>query len=96
MIEIDVRVPASLAAADVPARVEEACAAEALIMAMRGTLATYPGCDHWHYKKPGEKGTLEITHWGKTNRLWFKVTNDREGPWIGPAMQRLKRALEAA
>ena len=95
MLEIDARLAPGTQAPEVPDRVESLCAAQGLIMATRGTLATYPGCVHWHFKRPGEKGTLEITWWAKTARLWFKVADGREGPWIRAAIERVKKELEA-
>lgn len=94
MIEIEVHMPAGADPGSVPIAVEQAAAREELIIAMRGTLATYPGCIHWHLKRAGEKGTLETTYWPKTGRLWFKVADGREGPWIRGAMDRLRSLLE--
>src|SRR4051794_41704257 len=58
---------------DAMAVVESACASAGLTITMRGTLAAYPGCVHWHLKRGRERGTLEITWWPKTAELWFKV-----------------------
>ena len=44
---------------------------------MKGTLASFPNCVHWHWKRGKERGTLEITWWGKQDRLWFKVAAGR-------------------
>jgi hypothetical protein len=49
---------------------------------------------HWHFKRAGEKGTLEVTWWPKHRKLWFKVADGREGPWIRTAMERLREQLE--
>ena len=95
MIEIEVHLPAGGAGMAVPVAVEQAAAREGLIAALRGTLGTYPGCVHWHFKRAGEKGTLEVTWWPKTQRLWFKVADGREGPWLRGAMERLRTQLEA-
>lgn len=95
MIEIEVHLPAGLDPKSVPIAVEQAAAKEELISAMRGTLATYPGCVHWHFKRAGEKGTLEVTWWPKMSRLWFKIADGREGPWIRSSIERLRTLLEA-
>ena len=42
-------------------------------MCAKGTLASYPGCIHWHLKMGTQKGHLEITWWEAENRLCFKV-----------------------
>jgi hypothetical protein len=69
--------------------IESACAAEGLRLTLKGTLKAYPGCIHWHYKRGGEAGTLEITLWKSTPRLWFKVSDSRQGTWIDEAIARL-------
>jgi hypothetical protein len=61
---------------------------------MKGTLANYPGCVHWHYKKGKARGTLEITWWERENRLWFKVAKGRTGDWIEGSITRLKGKIE--
>jgi hypothetical protein len=94
VIELDVHLPQDIDAAGVPPLIEQACAREELIAAMRGTLATYPGCIHWHFKRAGERGTLEVTWWPKNRKLWFKVADGREGSWIRGAMERLRDRLE--
>ncbi len=40
---------------------------------LRGILRTYPGSKHWHFQKPGERGTLEATLWPARNQVWFSV-----------------------
>lgn len=95
MFEIDVRLPDGAVLAALPDQIEEQCQAEGMISAMRGTLATYPGCIHWHFKRSGQPGTLEVTWWPKASRLWFKVADGRDGPWIKPAITRVKAAFEA-
>jgi hypothetical protein len=94
VIELDIHVPHDIDAKRMPPLIEQACAREDLIAATRGTLGTYPGCVHWHFKRAGEKGTLEVTWWPKHRKLWFKVADGREGPWIRTAMERLREQLE--
>jgi hypothetical protein len=96
MIEIDVDIPATLERATIPALVEQECRDEHLSIAERTTLAAYPGCVHWHLKRGKERGTLEITWWERTDRLWFKVASNRTAPWIEPTIARLKARLEQA
>jgi hypothetical protein len=79
---------------DVEGVVERACAAEGLRLTLKGTLAGYPGCVHWHYKKGKERGTLEITWWESKRRLWFKVAAGRTGEWIEAAAEKLKKRIE--
>jgi hypothetical protein len=74
--------------------IESACAAEGLRLTLKGTLKANPGCIHWHYKRGHESGTLEITLWPSTPRLWFKVGDSRQGTWIDGVIERLKGKIE--
>jgi hypothetical protein len=77
------------------AAVDEACERAGLTVTLRGTLAAYPGCVHWHVKKGREAGTLEITWWPKTGQLWFKIADNRNGHWIASAAGEIRRRIEA-
>ena len=84
------------AAADVSIMVllvEAQCAAEGLQLTLKGTLAKYPGCVHWHFKRGSERGTLEITWWAKTRRFWFSIQARRTGAWVEETLERLKKVL---
>ncbi|HLV98591.1 MAG TPA: hypothetical protein VKT82_07940 [Ktedonobacterales bacterium] len=65
-----------------------------LKMRMRGTLHTYPGSLHWHFEKPGERGTLEVTLWPARQRLWLSVQAGRRARWIEDALPHIKAQLE--
>jgi len=93
MIEVDLPIPPRRAAGTVPGRVERACAAEGLTRTLKSTLAKYPGCIHWHFKKGKERGTLEITWWGRERRLWFKISAGRNGDWMAACVRRLKERM---
>lgn len=73
MIEVEIQISADTTNDSVVRVVEQDCKAYGLTQALKGTLASYPGCVHWHFKKDKEKGILEITWWESENRLWFKV-----------------------
>ena len=75
-------------------RIDRAIDRCGLGVSMRGTLAKYPGCAHWHLKKGRERGTLEVTLWPRERRLWLSVQSGRTGPWIDGAIKQLKAALE--
>ena len=72
-----------------------ACAAEGLRLALDSTLAKYPGCRHWHYKRDRQRGTLEITLWPARRRLWITVHAGRTGDSIADCLPRIRRAVEA-
>jgi hypothetical protein len=91
MREFDLHPPTN---GDPAAAVDRACAEAGLLVTMRGPLAAYPGCIHWHVKKGRLPGTLEITWWPQSGRLWIKVANNRDGPWIDAAVGELRRRIE--
>lgn len=91
-IEVSLRHPGKVDSAE---RVVEACAARlGLRVTLKGTLARYPACLHWHFKRGRERGTLEVT-WSPTEqRLWLSVQTGRTGEWIEAAAANFKAALE--
>ena len=98
MIELDVPVPAGAGAhlAHIEQAVETSCAAAGLRRTLKGTLASYPGCVHWHYAQPSARGTLEITWWPRRERLWLKVSQGRTAPWITSLLPHLQHTLQTA
>jgi hypothetical protein len=62
-------------------------------VALRTTLAKFPGCVHWHLKLGREPGTLEVTFWPDAGRLWFTVHERRGGRWIEGKMKELAAKL---
>ena len=95
MLEVEIHLPPHLLPESISSFVEETCNSLNLDLATRGTLAKYPSCIHWHYKKGKARGTLEITWWEREHRLWIKVAAGRRADWIDEAIPGLKRALEA-
>jgi hypothetical protein len=71
-----------------PALIERAVA-DAGLLASRLELRGYPGATHWHIKRPGAKGTLELTYWPGQGRLWFAVHANRRAEWIATAIGEL-------
>jgi len=70
--------------------VEAAAASLGLRIALRTSTRTYPGSIHWHFKKVGEpRGTLELTYWPETKRLWVKVHRGRRAKWIAGSLADL-------
>jgi hypothetical protein len=61
---------------------------------MKGTLASYPGSTHWHYRKPGQKGTLELTLYIPDRRIWAKIQDSRKAPWINATLPSLRKTIE--
>lgn len=98
MIEVELLIPSDAQGEVVIKVVEQVCTANGLTCALKGTLARYPSCVHWHYRKDSsrQKGTLEITWWEVENRLWFKVAKGRTGEWIDEALEKLKKEIEVS
>lgn len=96
MIEVELQIPADAKGDSVVKVIEQVCTANNLTCALRGTLVSYPGCIHWHYKQSKQKGILEITWWERENRLWFKVTKGRTGDWIDEVLPKLKEQIEVS
>ena len=94
MIEVDLQIPDSLETEAVIRIVEQVCASNYLTCSRKGTLVSYPGSIHWHFKRNGDKGTLEITWWEVKNRLWFKVAKGRTGDWMAEKIATLKKKIE--
>ncbi|MBX3118091.1 MAG: hypothetical protein KF784_03435 [Fimbriimonadaceae bacterium] len=67
----------------------DACAERLGLLSQKGSLKSYPGCTHWHFKKPGTAGTLEATWWPKTGRLWLKIAANRKADWMSDAIEGL-------
>jgi hypothetical protein len=89
--EIDL--PRSFPLADAARVIEEACDAEGLRVASRGTLATHPGSIHWHYKKGREAGAMEITLLNRERRILLSVAENRVAAWSEPTLERLSEML---
>ena len=96
MIEVELQIPADVRSFTVVQIVEQVCDENRLICTLKGTLITYPGCVHWHFRQDKQKGTLEITWWESEDRLWFKVAKGRMGGWIEASIAKLKKQIESS
>ncbi len=94
MEEIEVAVNPVGREEQLAALIEEAADHYGLQICMRGTLRIYPGSQHWHFHKPGKRGTLEITLWPAGKRVWFSVQAGRRAGWIAEIIPRMKAWLE--
>ena len=89
VVEIDV----ALRTIPSPAAIEMALSDAGVNVTLRGTLRAYPGCHHWHLKQPGMSGTLELTFWPETGRIWFKIAANRHAEWMEAAMRAIENRL---
>lgn len=94
MKEIEFRVARECGLSGAEAIIERVCAESGLVVGMKGSLASYPGSVHWHYKKQNQKGTLELTLYRKESRIWAQVQDGRRAAWIDVELPRLRRAIE--
>lgn len=96
MIELEVPVPADVDLAQIEQAVDAILGGAGLRRTLNSTLARYPGSVHWHFARPGARGTLELTWWPARRRLWFKVSSGRAAPWIESLLPQLQASLVAA
>lgn len=47
--------------------------------------SSIPGVMHWHVRRPGVSGTLELTWDPHVNRFTMTRRSNREAPWIDEA-----------
>jgi hypothetical protein len=94
MMEVPLQIPDSVNQDALVRFVEHICLANGLTCTLKGTLAGYPGCVHWHFRNGRQKGILEITWWETERRLWFKVAQNRGGDWIEASIPILKEQIE--
>jgi hypothetical protein len=92
---IDVPISPQHDPAALPARIECAIAGAGLL-AGRLELRGYLGATHWHIKRPGARGTLELTYWPAEGRLWFAIHANRRAAWIAPAIDVLAERMMQA
>jgi hypothetical protein len=94
MEEMEVAVNPAGREEQLAALIEEAAEHYGLQIRMRGTLRIYPGSRHWHFQKPGERGTLEVTLWPAGKRVWFSVQTGRRAGWIAEILPHMKARIE--
>ena len=93
MREVDIVISLNASLDSAEGLIEECCEAFGLRQTLKGTLAKYPNCVHWHYQQGKQIGTLEITLWHEQRRLWFKVSDGRQATWIGDVVNPLGQAI---
>ena len=94
MVTIEIGISTIHDPAALIARIEHAASAEGLDIGERMTLRSCPGSIHWHLRRPGVKGVLELTYWPSQSRLWFAVHTNRRADWIAPSIERLRARFQ--
>jgi hypothetical protein len=92
--EVEFRVPKHSGLRAAEAMIESVCAQRGLTIGRKGSLASFPGSIHWHFKTQKERGTLEITLWPNGRRLWAQVQKGRRAAWIDRELPVLRQAIE--
>jgi hypothetical protein len=67
---------------------------QGLERSLKCSLRAYPGCVHWHFRKPHETGTLEVTMWPARRRVWLSVQSGRRAAWISRSLKKIKMSLQ--
>lgn len=88
METLDIPLPSHHSQIALPALIERTVA-EAGLLADRRELRSYPGATHWHIRRSGANGTLELTYWPMESRLWFAIHANRRAEWIAPVIDDL-------
>jgi hypothetical protein len=94
MKEVEFSVPSGCDLGSAERLIEAVCLRRGLQVTMKGSLATFPGSIHWHYKNQSQKGTLELTLHVPSGRIWAQVQNGRRAEWIDLELPGLQRAIE--
>jgi hypothetical protein len=96
MKEIEFRIPPNCDLTKAERLIERVCEDCGLHPAMKGSLAKYPRCTHWHYKKDQQSGTLELTLYVPGRRIWAKVQAGRQASWIDLELTQVRHGIESA
>lgn len=52
-----------------------------LVFKQRMKLSTKKGSYHWHFKKPIDKGVLEVTYWPSNTQFCLEIHDNRRTDW---------------
>lgn len=94
MLETEVEVPAATTMSDLASTIEECSVELGLQVSMKASLKSYPESTHWHLRRTGQRGTLEVTLWPPKRRLWLSIQSGRAAEWTAPAAAELRLAIE--
>jgi hypothetical protein len=95
MAEFPISLPPDVETELVASVLEQCCLDEGLTITQKGSLAKYPGCTHWHFKRCSEPGTLEVTLWPANRSAWFGVRANRRAEWMDVMIKRIKDSIQA-
>gem|GEM_PF-2100170 len=81
---------------DAERRIEAVADELGLKTALKGALKSHRGCIHWHFQKPGARGTLEVTLLADRRNGWLSVHDNRTGDWVAETLAEFLRRLQCA
>lgn len=87
MQTLEVYLPKDLDLANIVRFVELFSGREGLSTTIKTTLKGVPGSIHWHFKKVGEPGTLEVTYSPLDSCLYISVHKNRRARWTEDYMK---------
>ena len=95
MVEFEVEVPGEpLEPASFANAVLRAVATLDLSVSLETTVARSPGSLHWHIKKFGRTGTVEVTAMPRPLRLWVSYHSNRIGDgWVQDVARQLAEEI---
>lgn|ERR1017187_5509185 len=94
MQNIEIELPRGAKLTKVKKTIDATLAAVGLQVSLRGTLKKFPGCMHWHARKAGQSGTLELTLWPQQHRVWMTIQSGRAAEWITEKLPEIQDALQ--
>jgi len=94
MQEIDFAVPKRCELVGADRVIETICLQMGLTLTLKGSLAKYPGCIHWHYRNGKLRGTLELTLCATNRRIWAKIQAGRRADWIEEVLPTIRKGIE--
>jgi 5,10-methylenetetrahydrofolate reductase len=89
-----VKVPQRASLTGAPQVIERLAWAEGLENTFKGAHRSYPGSFHWHFRKAGSTGTLDVTCWPRGRAIWIAVHSNREGTWTRGEALRLRKLIQ--
>jgi hypothetical protein len=93
MQNVEIDLPPAVSLDAVERTIDSALTSVGLLVSLRGTLAKFPGCTHWHAKVAGQAGTLEVTLWPRERRAWLTFQSGRTAGWMAAKLPEFQRAL---
>lgn len=93
MTESEVPIPSTVELTAAEAHIESVALDLGLAVRLKGSLAKFDGCIHWHFGMRGRSGTLEVTLWPAHRRCWISIHSGRRADWVYDRANELRTRL---